>query len=481
MNKANYLSNPTSAQNGMYPVTIEGLEFIQSQINAVQNLAFCGGESYVIKEPTADPVRVGLIVWNGEILPLTGTPANYIQIKTTKEDINSEKGVYEGVREIRVAKYVAKPVATAETDTLKKRASFPDIATNIELERMLRAQAPIGVIQHTTPQAGNIFGDNYLPCDGREVLKADYPLLKGAEVPKTWTCQDVGGGQTFMDIAFGNGKFVAAALNKGIATSTDGVSWAAQTGFAENCLGVAYGAGIFVLGCSSGTIYISPDGNVWNKVATGLAGAAGLRSVIYANNTFVVGGANNGGVITSTDGINWTPVASTSLATLMGLASDGKTYVAVGNTNNAGEIMTSTDCITWEKRGGEAIYRPFFGVAYGNNQFIALTSDGAVMTSPDGISWTSCGLPTGLLTIGGVAVENGVFIAYGSQGFMATSTDGVIWTIGGVALDDGSPVYGVSYGGGCFVAVGGGGRIATSFPDSLVLPDIQGAYIKVRE
>ena len=39
------------------------------------------------------------------------------------------------------------------------------------------AYAPVNEIRYSTKQAGNIFGDKYLPCDGSHVLKTDYPDL----------------------------------------------------------------------------------------------------------------------------------------------------------------------------------------------------------------------------------------------------------------------------------------------------------------
>ena len=68
MNKAQYLS--TSADqggNGLYPLSVQTLNFIQEQINLLQNLAQIGGKRYILMKPTAE--TDGIIVIDGEVLP----------------------------------------------------------------------------------------------------------------------------------------------------------------------------------------------------------------------------------------------------------------------------------------------------------------------------------------------------------------------------------------------------------------------------
>jgi len=139
MDKVSYLSNSTTAQNGVYPVTIQGLDFIQSQILTLQNLAFNGGDNYVIKEPTADPVQNGIMVWAGEVLPLSGAAANYVQIVSAKKSITTDNGVYTDARETRIAQYITKPLNTPETDTLKLRSRFAAIMTNAAIWAQVEA------------------------------------------------------------------------------------------------------------------------------------------------------------------------------------------------------------------------------------------------------------------------------------------------------------------------------------------------------
>lgn len=61
-----------TALNGQYPVTIQGLEFIQRQIMILHNIVPLGGDFYIVKEST--DTEPGVAVFNGEIMPLMGAP-----------------------------------------------------------------------------------------------------------------------------------------------------------------------------------------------------------------------------------------------------------------------------------------------------------------------------------------------------------------------------------------------------------------------
>lgn len=129
MDNVHYLSNQTTAQNGQYPVTIQGLEFIQRQIMTLHNMVLVGGEYFIIKEPT--PTEGGIVVFNGEIMPLTGTPipTGFINVTTTKETIHTSSGDYTDVREVRIASYNIQKQGME----FRQRILFKDWKTNTEL------------------------------------------------------------------------------------------------------------------------------------------------------------------------------------------------------------------------------------------------------------------------------------------------------------------------------------------------------------
>ena len=105
------------------------------------------------------------------------------------------------------------------------------------------------------------------------------------------------------------------------------------------------------------------------------------------------------------------------------------------------------------------------------NLYVAVGIGNTIATSTDGITWTGRGAT--VLNYGyGVAYGNGLWVAVGgiysgTGNLIATSTDGITWTGRGSSFfaSTNSYGYGVAYGNGLWVAVGesgGGNTIATS-------------------
>ena len=63
---------------GKFPLTTDSLDFIQEQIKLVYGLTNLAGQFIIIREPSG--IIPGLVIVNGELLPLTGSKSN----KTTK-------------------------------------------------------------------------------------------------------------------------------------------------------------------------------------------------------------------------------------------------------------------------------------------------------------------------------------------------------------------------------------------------------------
>ena len=115
----------------------------------------------------------------------------------------------------------------------------------------------------------------------------------------------------------------------------------------------------------------------------------------------------------------------------------------------------------------------YFGlrcVAYGNGRYVAaggFSDWGVILSSEDGQNWLTRsvgggpGGNSGLAFVESVIYAGGRFVAVGFWGGTAASTNGIDWTIGNVpapGLTDG--LYGVAYGNGTYVAVGGGASYA---------------------
>ena len=213
----------------------------------------------------------------------------------------------------------------------------------------------------------------------------------------------------------------------------------------------------------------SSDGSNWNdssfaaynnngQVTTNMS----WNSVAFGNNLFVATGHtfnNSTGIMTSTDGINWTiRNSNVANADLNSVAYGNGTWVIVG-TN---KIITSTGAVTWTVTSYNS--DNYKSVIYGNGTFVAVGGSGVVMTSPDGYSWTSRTSPGKMewtsVTYGS---ENKLFVAVAVNGYankVMTSPDGITWT-GRPSPDE--PWLSVSYGGNnTYVAVGYYGKIMTS-------------------
>lgn len=142
---------------------------------------------------------------------------------------------------------------------------------------------------------------------------------------------------------------------------------------------------------------------------------------------------------------------------LWGFASGGSTLVAVGQ---PGRILSSTDGVTWTPRvSGTTEW--LVAVAYGAGQFVIVGESGRVLRSPDGITWTPATNVGTNTRLNGVLYAGGRWLTVGESGIILTSTDADTWT------PSASPVsnrwlHGIAYGANTYCVVGQSGTILTS-------------------
>ena len=132
MNTAKYLSTLSeNGGNGLYPLSVQALNFIQEQLTLLQNVAQIGGKRYVLVAPTAQ--TDGIVVIDGEVLPLqaTGRPGPGIKVEESTEDIVADGVTYREARVRRYARYVN--TFTPDTPNLYSASEFNAFATNINL------------------------------------------------------------------------------------------------------------------------------------------------------------------------------------------------------------------------------------------------------------------------------------------------------------------------------------------------------------
>jgi hypothetical protein len=106
-----------------------------------------------------------------------------------------------------------------------------------------------------------------------------------------------------------------------------------------------------------------------------------------------------------------------------------------------------------------------YGIAYGNNKFVAVGDLGKMAYSSNGEDWAAVGDSKFNSSdhIYGIAYGGGKFVAVGYPGKMAYSSNGEDWmAVGDSTFNSSDWINGIAYGGGKFVAGGGYGKMAHS-------------------
>jgi len=250
---------------------------------------------------------------------------------------------------------------------------------------------------------------------------------------------------TIRAIAFGGGKFVAGGSAQAgeadyrdtvkMAYSTNGTSWTYGncsdifgSNSTTNVTAIAYGNSKFVAVGVTGKMATSSDGITWTEVTTSTFGSNAINAIAFGGDKFVAG-SKYGTMATSSDGVTWTAVtASPNIpSTINAIAYGGGKFVAVGN-----GMATSTNGTEWTKVTPSAIDSTINAIAYGGDKFVAGGDRGKMATSPDGTTWT--------------AINIGTLLDYKHTSGATQQAD----------------IYAIAYGGGKFYAGGGSGSSSDS-------------------
>jgi microcystin-dependent protein len=173
MNKANY----TERTQRSFPLSTEGLGFIQQQVLLAAEYAKSAGGNYILSgcTVTGTNVTAGTIILNGELLPFAGgTLQAKIRIVETKESITAGSETY---NEAYVHRHVEFGSNLNNIDTFDWAdiALFPtnrflleNSATKQELAALQRLALPQGGIIMWSGKVAEI-PDGFALCDGRTV------------------------------------------------------------------------------------------------------------------------------------------------------------------------------------------------------------------------------------------------------------------------------------------------------------------------
>ena len=99
--------------NNKYPVSTDTLDFMQNQILLASELSALAGGYVIIKNSTSS--RDGICIYNGELMPLKGSPDTNIIPVTQTESITANGEIFRNVRTIKYAQYAPSGGALASS------------------------------------------------------------------------------------------------------------------------------------------------------------------------------------------------------------------------------------------------------------------------------------------------------------------------------------------------------------------------------
>ncbi len=256
--------------------------------------------------------------------------------------------------------------------------------------------------------------------------------------------------------------------NATVATSSDGLTWTAQTAsWTGQATGLVWAAelSLFVTVTFSGEVETSPDGITWTSQTA--AAANQWSAVTWAPEIpllVAVGGSGAQRVMTSPDGITWT--GQTAASALFWWAVDWSPslhlFVSVAAQSGATSAMSSPDGVTWTSRTPSDTGNAWFCVTWSPTvgKFVAGGSTGGIMYSSNGTSWTSiadrAGAANGMNGALWVAEENRYVAVIYNTARVFWSTDAITWVEEVIPVSE----YGLNgpnslaYGAGTIIGVG---------------------------
>src|SRR6185503_3607017 len=174
-----------------------------------------------------------------------------------------------------------------------------------------------------------------------------------------------------------------------------------------------------------------------------------IRDATFANSLFVAVG-DDGTILTSPDGVDWTTRLSGVTNTLLGVGHANGTFVAVGQ---LGAVLTSTDGSQWVSRSS-GVTQQLNQLVYANGQFVVVGNGGTVLTSADGTTWTPRNPGTNA-PLRDIAFGNGLFVAMTGQNTALVSSDAETWSSKVVYTGVGSGQFSrIAFGNGRFAVAG---------------------------
>ena len=241
---------------------------------------------------------------------------------------------------------------------------------------------------------------------------------------------------------------IAAALilgSQGTAAAGEGLDWLNPLPQGNNLNDVTFKSflgDMFVAVGNQGTIVTSPDGINWTIRDSGTNHH--LWSVTYSmppdpDECMFVAVGSNGTIVTSRDGITWTKRESGTTQGLYGITYGGYSYIAVGGYAGQSTILTSWDGIEWTALEDPGINAGLTGIDHGfvpggNSMYVTVGTNNTIATSINRTTWVerdpSSSKPNRFNNISsGTLGNNFQYIAVGTNGLVRASQDGIDWYV----------------------------------------------------
>lgn len=220
-------------------------------------------------------------------------------------------------------------------------------------------------------------------------------------------------------VGSGPGGFVAVGARGVVLRSANGSRWLrGRSGTRQSLRTVTVLGGRWYAAGDEGVVLSSADGVRWGREAT--LAPFSIRELAEGNGVQVAAGA---GIIATRPGTGpWILNPAGDYRFKTGVAFGGGTFVVVGH---AGGIVSSSDGIQWTPAPVDTVGN-LEAVAYGAGLWV--TGGLAFLaTSPNAATWTQRSIPT-RSTIRGLTYAAGRWVAVGDHGVILTSTDGVTWS-----------------------------------------------------
>lgn len=296
----------------------------------------------------------------------------------------------------------------------------------------------------------------------------------------------LGGTASCTGVSWTGARFIAGFTDAGGSTTSgysfDGVSWVSYGAFnpfdIEGNGSASNGSTTVFVGGDANQIFVSQDlsgsGN-WNATGSSIFDNVGV-CVIWTGTAYIVGGAGSVNTLGySNEGYQWTGSGVSMFdVRCNGLACNSERanrinfpvnrIVACGNGASGSIVYSNNGALSWTSVN-TVLNTNAFGIAYGNNQYVAVGAGTVGFThcianSFNGVFWRRNFSASTVFSSNGRAVVYGsrwVAVGEGSN-TIASSTDADSWTGQGNSVFS-SGGYGVAYdGSSTYVAVGEGGN-----------------------